>query len=45
MPKIETWLNKKEYKQFKDKAQSEGVTEYALLKRIVKEYLLNFISF
>ena len=35
MPKIETWLNKQQYKQFKKRAESKHMSEYAYLKSLV----------
>jgi len=39
MKTIQTSLNEKEYKQFKKKAATEGISEYALLKRFVLKEL------
>jgi len=41
MKTIQTSLNEKQYKQFKKKATTEGISEYALLKRLVLKELPN----
>jgi hypothetical protein len=39
MKKIETSLNEQEYKQFKKRATSKDMSEYALLKTLVLKEL------
>jgi ABC-type antimicrobial peptide transport system permease subunit len=41
MKTIQTSLNEKQYKEFKQKATLEGISEYALLKRFVLKELLH----
>lgn len=37
MPRVETWLNKKEYKVFRRLAEKEGLSDYQFLKQIILE--------
>ena len=37
MPLIETWLNLKQYRKFREYTQREGMTDYAFLKKLVLE--------
>jgi len=39
MKNIQTSINEEQYKQFKNKAAMEGISEYALLKRFVLKEL------
>lgn len=39
MQQIKTFLNEQEYRMFKDKAQNMNLSEYALLKLLVQNFL------
>lgn len=40
MPNVETWLNQRQYRKFREIAEKEGISDYQLLKNLILKTIM-----